>query len=172
MALPAIPTPLPITIDVDTPSPFYESIRLMSLLPLLIYKDRLLTVIPSSAITNKCRNIKYQCNGCYVIATPNNDRWMTTLHKGSYFLELMVQNNLEHCILIPVINIIRGGRDRVLVNKCDPSTDEKMEELLSDPLQHAHTAEFAEQVQFTPPELCSDVYQHALEHWPEIETEC
>jgi hypothetical protein len=144
MASPAIPAPLPTTIDVDMPSPFYEFIGLMSLLPLLIYKDHLLTVVPGSAITDEHRNIKYQRNGRYVVATPNNDGWTTTLHKGSYFLNLMVQNNLEHRIPIPIVNIIRGGRDGVLVNECDPSTDKKMEELLSDPSQYARTAEFAE----------------------------
>jgi hypothetical protein len=116
------------------PSPFYKSVGFMSLLLLLIYKDWLLTVIPSSAVTDKCRNIKYQCNDHYIIATPNNDGWMTTLYKGSYFLKPMVQNNLEHHIPIPIANIIRGGRDGVLVNKHDSSTDEKMEELFSDPL--------------------------------------
>jgi hypothetical protein len=153
------------------PSPFYESVGLMSLLPLLIYKDRLLTVVPGSAITDECGNIKYQCNGHYVVATPNNDGWTTTLHKGSYFLDPTIQNNLEHRIPIPVVNIIRGGRDGVLVNEHDPSTDKKMEELLSDPSQHAHAAGFAEQVRFTPPELHSDVHQCALKHWPEIEAE-
>lgn len=146
MASSTIPTHLPMTIDSDTPSPFYESIGLMSLLPILVYKDLHLTVIPSSVITNERGNIKYQCNGRYIVATPNHSGWTTILHKGSYFLEPMVQNNLEHCILITIANIIRGGRDRVLVNECDPSTDEKMEELLSDPLQHAHTARFAERV--------------------------
>jgi hypothetical protein len=157
------------TIDFDIPSPFYGSIGLMSLLPILIYKDLWLTVIPGSAVTNKCRNIKYQRNGRYIVATPNNNGWITTLHKGSYFLKLMVQNNLEHCIPIPITNIIRGGRDRVLVNKRDPSMDEKMEELLSDPLQHARAARFTEQVQFTPPELRSDIQQCALQCWSEIE---
>jgi hypothetical protein len=171
MASPAIPTPLPTTIDVDTPSPFYESVGLMSLLPLLIYKDRLLTVVPGSAITDERGNIKYQRNGRYVVATPNNDGWTTTLHKGSYFLEPTVQNNLEHRIPIPVVNIIRGGRDGVLVNERDPSTDEKMEELLSDPSQHARAAGFAERVRFTPPELRSDVHRRAIERWPEIEAE-
>jgi hypothetical protein len=169
MASPAIPTPLPMTIDFDMPSPFYGSIGLMSLLPILVYKDLQLTVVPSSAITDERRNIKYQHNGHYIVATPNNNGWTTTLHKGSYFLEPMVQNNLEHRIPIPVANIIRGGRDGVLVNERDPSMDEKMEELLSDPSQHAHTARFAERVRFTPPELRSDVQQRALQHWSEIE---
>ena len=169
MASSTIPTHLPMTIDSDTPSPFYESIRLMSLLPILIYKDLRLTVVPSSAITDEHGNIKYQCNGRYVVATPNHSGWTTTLHKGSYFLEPTVQNNLEHRIPIPIANIIRGGRDRVLVNERDPSTDEKMEELLSDPSQHTHAAGFVERVRFTPPELCSDVHQHALQCWPEIE---
>ena len=146
MASSTIPTHLPMTIDSDTPSPFYKSIGLMSLLPILVYKNLHLTVIPSSAITNERGNIKYQCNGRYIVATPNHSGWTTILHKGSYFLKPMVQNNLEHCILITIANIIRGGRDRVLVNECDPSTDEKMEKLLSDPSQHAHTARFAERV--------------------------
>jgi hypothetical protein len=132
------------TINFDTPSPFYGSIGLMSLLPILIYKDLQLTVVPGSAITDEHGNIKYQCNGHYVVATPNNNGWTTTLHKGSYFLKPTVQNNLEHRILIPVTNIIRGGRDRVLVNKCNPSMDEKMEKLLSDLSQHACVAGFAE----------------------------
>lgn len=169
MASPTTQTSLPTTITLTTPSPFYESVGLMSLLPLLIYKDRRLTVVPGSAITNERGDIKYQRNSRYVVATPNNDGWTTTLHKGSYFLEPTVQNNLEQRIPIPIANIIRGGRDGVLVNERDPSTDEKMEELLSDPSQHARAAGFVERVRFTPPELRSDVHQHALERWPEIE---
>ena len=55
----------------------------------------------------------------------------------------------------------------------DPQTNEQVEELFTstNPKHCPHTAAYIERVRYTPPELRTEVHQHAFERWPAIQAE-
>jgi len=68
-------------------------------------------------------------------------------------------------IPLPIMDLILGGRNRVLISSHDPSNEAGITALLTTPSRHAHAEGYIDRVQNTLPELCEECHQKALELW-------
>jgi len=68
-------------------------------------------------------------------------------------------------IPLPVMDLILGGRNGVLISSHDPTNEAGITALLTTPSRHAHTKGYINRVQNTPPELREECHQKALELW-------
>jgi len=130
-----------------------------------------LNPVHGSVELNAAGTVPFAQDRRYVIATGSMGNWTTTLYMGAYFLDPGIQYSLVNRIPIPIANTIQGGRDSVLIApRHDPTSQEEVDALFSDPARHNHANKYAERIQFTPPELREEIHQRTLDHWPDIQT--
>jgi hypothetical protein len=152
-----------------TPTPFYESVGFHSLLPILTYEDKELTAVPGSIVPNAAGEVIFIPDHPYILATCCGEGWTTTLVKGAYFLQSSVQQCIANRVPIPLLDLVLGGRDGVLiVPGHDPTSQTCVDELLTDPKRHIHASKYIERAGFTPPELRDSIHDYALDRWPDI----
>ena len=163
-APPGTPAPLRLI----TPTPYYNCVGFHSLLPILAYENKELTPVPGSFLPNDAGDIDYIADLLYVLILRCDDGWTTSLVKGAYFLLPAVQQCLANRIPIPLSDILLGGRDGVLIAGHDPTSQKRVDELLTDPKRHAHASKYIERAGFTPPELRDYIHEYALDCWPDI----
>ena len=68
-------------------------------------------------------------------------------------------------IPIPIMDLIFGGRNGVLISPCNPSNEAGITALLTMLSRHAHTKGYINHIQNTLPELHKECHQKALKLW-------
>jgi len=68
-------------------------------------------------------------------------------------------------IPLPIMDLILGGRNGVLISSCDPTNEAGITALLTMPSRHAHAKGYIDCVRNTPLELREECHQKALKLW-------
>jgi len=68
-------------------------------------------------------------------------------------------------IPLPIMDLILGGRNGVLISSHNPSNEAGIIALLTTPSRHVHAKGYINRVQNTPLELCEECHQKALKLW-------
>lgn len=154
-------------------TPFYPTVGFLSLLPVVFQGA-------NNALYGADDSVQLLTNGApdlaahdrYVLAigalVNGQPSWVTTLVKKSFWTIRPVLTARNSRLPLPltsrITGVFQGGRNGILIAaEVDPTTDDALEKLLSNPAKAGHVANFAERIRFTPPELRDPFYVHALE---------
>jgi len=73
--------------------------------------------------------------------------------------------SIQAGIPLPIMDLILGGRNGVLISSRDPSNEAGITALLTMLSRHAHAEGYIDHVRNTPPELHEECHQKALKLW-------
>ena len=152
----------PLGDDCETTTPFIESVGFYASLPMLQFYGRCYecTVIDHTGMFD-------YSSPFFILA----DRQLT--ERGPSFITTLLwrefvqshEASIRASIPLPIMDLILGGRNRVLILSCDPSNEAGITALLTTLSRHAHTEGYIDCVRNTPPELHEECHQKALELW-------
>jgi hypothetical protein len=162
------------------PTPIAPYVNFPSLLPVIFYgPGRRLTSAPGTARLDADGNIDTQAHPYFVLAmgsttADNQPAWNTTLLKAGRLQTEQARQAIRECLLIPLLGVVSGGSNGVLISPMDdPKTDKELDKLFLSPTpkQHRFACGYIDRIRFTPPELRNDFHSNALERWEELQTE-
>jgi len=153
---------VPIGNDRETATPFIKSVGFYALLPMLQFYGHHY----ECAMIDHAGTFDYS-SPFFVLA----DRQLT--EHGPSFITTLLQRefvqtheaSIRAGIPLPVMDLILGGRNRVLISSRDPSNEAGITALLTTPSGHAHAKGYIDRVRNTLPELREECHQKALELW-------
>jgi len=152
----------PLGDDRETATPFIESVGFYASFPVLQFYGR----------HYKCTAIDHA--GTFDYSSPFfilADRQLTK--RGPSFITMLLwrefvqthEASIQAGIPLPVMDLILGGRNGVLILSHDPSNKAGITALLTTLSRHAHAKGYINRIQNTPPELHEECHQKALELW-------
>ncbi|KAI0287759.1 hypothetical protein BC826DRAFT_1188804 [Russula brevipes] len=153
------------------PSPFLPTVGFHSLLPVIVQgEDKHLYAADSSAPLDATGGIDFSVYDRYVFAIGrwNGDQpaWTTTLVHRDFFLTPQAVTARSLHTLLPMSDVISGGRNGLLVSPAsDPASEAAVESLFSNPRAGLYAAGYIERIRYTPPELRGDLHSGALKRW-------
>jgi len=154
-------------------TPWAGNLSFRALLPVIYYEGcNSLAAVPGSVILNAQGNVDFKVHSHFVLASGGiyngQPVWCTTLMPRVQFI---TPDTLATCtahLPIPLLGIMLGGSNGVLISLDDPSTEEAVNRLLWTAKHHRKAAMYIERIQWMPPELCDALHQHTLDRWPSI----
>jgi len=146
----------------ETATPFIKSVGFYASLPVLQFYGR----------HYKCAAIDHAGTFDYsslffVLAdgqlTERGPSFITTLLWREFIQTYEV--SIQAGIPLPIMDLILGGRNRVLISSRNPSNEAGITALLTTPSRYAHAKGYIDRVRNTLPELHEECHQKALELW-------
>ena len=140
----------PLGDDCETATPFIKSVGFYASLPVLqFYGHRY-----ECAAIDHAGMFDYS-SPFFVLA----DGQLT--ERGPSFITMLLQRefvqtheaSIQAGIPLPIMDLILGGRNRVLISSHDPSNEAGITALLTTPLRHVHAEGYIDHVRNTLPEL-------------------
>jgi len=152
----------PLGDDHKTTTPFIKSVGFYASLPVLQFYGCLY----ECTVIDHAGTFDYS-SPFFVLA----DGQLT--ERGPSFITMLLQRefvqtheaSIQAGIPLPIMDLILGGRNRVLISSHDPSNEAGITALLTTPLRHVHAEGYIDHVRNTLPELREECHQKALELW-------
>jgi len=152
----------PLGDDRETATPFIESVGFYASLPVLQFYGRRY----ECAAIDHAGTFDYS-SPFFVLA----DGQLT--ERGPSFITMLLRRefvqsheaSIRAGIPLPVMDLILGGRNGVLISSRDPTNEAGITALLTMPSRHAHAEGYIDRIRNTPPELREECHQKALELW-------
>jgi len=152
----------PLGDDRETATPFIESVGFYASLPVLQFYGRRY----ECAAIDHAGTFDYS-SPFFVLAdgqlTERGPSFITTLLRREFVQSH--EASIRAGIPLPVMDLILGGRNGVLISSRDPTNEAGITALLTTPSRHAHAEGYIDRVRNTPPELREECHQKALELW-------
>jgi len=154
-------------------TPWAGNLGFCALLPIIYYEGRnSLVAVPRSVILDTQGNVDFKAHSHFVLASSGvyngQPAWCTTLMPRVRFIMPDVLNTHAAHLPIPLLSIMLGGSNGVLISLDDLSTEEAVNCLLQVTKHHCKAAAYIKRIQWTPPELREALHQRALDCWPSI----
>jgi len=152
----------PLGNDHETATPFIKSVGFYASLPVLQFYGRHY----ECAAIDHAGTFDYS-SPFFVLAdgqlTERGPSFITTLLWREFVQSY--EASIRAGIPLPVMDLILGGRNGVLISSHDPTNEAGITALLTTPSRHAHAEGYIDCVRNTPPELREECHQKALELW-------
>jgi hypothetical protein len=152
----------PLGDDRETATPFIESVGFYASLPVLQFYGRRY----ECATIDHAGTFDYS-SPFFVLAdgqlTERGPSFITTLLRREFVQSH--EASIRAGIPLPIMDLILGGRNGVLISSRDPTNEAGITALLTTPSRHAHAEGYIDRVQNTPLELHEECHQKALELW-------
>ena len=145
----------PLGDDREPATPFIESVGFYTSLPMLQFYGHCY----KCAVIDHAGTIDYS-SPFFVFA----DGQLTEC--GPSFITMLLQRefiqtheaSIQAGIPLPVMDLILGGRNGVLISSRNPSNEAGITALLTTLSRHVHAEGYIDRIQNTPPELCEECY--------------
>lgn len=142
-------------------TPFYDSVGFYFMHPVLSYSNNSYSCTHIAADGG----IDYQANTFFIYTfralTTDGPTWTTSLVHCKVLDDDFHMPAITNGIILPLTNIIVGGRNSVLITKNDLNTEKKVNVLF---INNNNVIRYIWCIQHTPPKLHGEFYQCALDH--------